>query len=291
MSYVRHENLVEAARARPALWRLLIGLMLAASGQFLAVALIMGGFILVLSPEEAAPRIMGLMSPVTPEATLLVLFSFLGLVLGTWAAARLLQGRSFRSLFGHPATVLRHFVTAAVTISVLFGLAVLLWPLETRAGLPFQNWLILLPLSLLAVLIQTGAEEIAFRGYLQTQLAARFRRPVIWLMGPAILFGALHFAPQIQGDTAIIAVGAATLFGVIAGDLTARTGSIGAAWGFHFANNSLAILILATPGALSGLSLRLQLADITVLPDPITILGELFLLVFGWFALRRILQV
>jgi uncharacterized protein len=49
-------------------------------------------------------------------------------------------------------------------------------------------------------------------------------------------------------------VGAAATFGLIAADLTARTGSIGAAWGFHFANNTMAITILATDGTITGLS-------------------------------------
>jgi hypothetical protein len=45
------------------------------------------------------------------------------------------------------------------------------------------------------------------------------------------------------------------LFAVLAADLTARTGSLGAAWGFHFANNCVAILVVALDGPLSGLAL------------------------------------
>ena len=44
-------------------------------------------------------------------------------------------------------------------------------------------------------------------------------------------------------------------FGLCAADLTARTGSIGAAWGFHFANNVVAILVVSLSGTLSGLAL------------------------------------
>jgi uncharacterized membrane protein len=45
------------------------------------------------------------------------------------------------------------------------------------------------------------------------------------------------------------------VFALCAADLTARTGTIGAAWGFHFANNAVAILFLALEGPLSGLAL------------------------------------
>ncbi|MEM6897080.1 MAG: hypothetical protein AAF576_06845, partial [Pseudomonadota bacterium] len=45
------------------------------------------------------------------------------------------------------------------------------------------------------------------------------------------------------------------LFALISADVTARTGSIGAAWGLHFVNNVQALLIISVLGPLSGLSL------------------------------------
>ena len=47
------------------------------------------------------------------------------------------------------------------------------------------------------------------------------------------------------------------LFGLFAADLTAATGSIGAAWGFHFVNNVVALAVLATDGTITGLALYL----------------------------------
>jgi DNA-directed RNA polymerase subunit RPC12/RpoP len=38
------------------------------------------------------------------------------------------------------------------------------------------------------VLIQTGAEEVLFRGYLQQQLAARFASPIAWMVLPSAIF-------------------------------------------------------------------------------------------------------
>ncbi len=50
-----------------------------------------------------------------------------------------------------------------------------------------------------ACLIQTGAEELVFRGYLQQQLAARFASPLIWMVLPALIFGAVHYDPATAG--------------------------------------------------------------------------------------------
>ncbi|WP_338153259.1 CPBP family intramembrane glutamic endopeptidase [Pseudophaeobacter leonis] len=66
-------------------------------------------------------------------------------------------------------------------------------PLVSNLG--FWPWLGLLPLSLLAVLVQVSAEEVVFRGYLQQALAARFKSPVIWLVAPSALFGLAHYMP------------------------------------------------------------------------------------------------
>ena len=87
------------------------------------------------------------------------------------------------------------------------------------------------------------------------QLAARFRSPLIWLLLPAVLFGLIHFDPTTNGANNWAVIGAVGLFGLIAGDLTRRTGSLGASWGMHFANNVLALLILPVSGALDGLGL------------------------------------
>ena len=50
----------------------------------------------------------------------------------------------------------------------------------------------LLPLGIAGLFCQVFAEEVAFRGYLQTQLAARFTSPVIWMSLPALGFGLLQ---------------------------------------------------------------------------------------------------
>jgi membrane protease YdiL (CAAX protease family) len=146
---------------------------------------------------------------------------------------------------------------------VVFAAIVLIVPvpeaMRPSSQLPFSTWLMWLPLALMGILLQVSCEEFIFRGYLQSQLAARFTNPAIWIFLPSFIFGLVHYAPSIYGENAIFIAAWAFLFGLAAADITARSGSLGPAIAMHFVNNIIGILIVGTPGHLSGLAL-------TVLP-------------------------
>jgi membrane protease YdiL (CAAX protease family) len=170
---------------------------------------------------------------------------------------RFLHRRPVASLFGPIPVLLRQFLLTLAICVVVFAVTALI---PTPALTPLPNtelslWISFLPLALVGVLIQTGAEEVLFRGYLQQQLAARFSSPVIWMVLPSALFAALHYQPEVMGDNTWLMMGAVFVFALLAADLTAVTGTIGAAWAMHFVNNALAILVMATDGPLSGLAL------------------------------------
>ena len=107
-----------------------------------------------------------------------------------------------------------------------------------------------------------------------------------------IAIGFAHFAPGLPGLNSWLYVGFAAIFGILAGDLTARTGSLGAAWGWHFANNSFAVLIVSTEGSVSGLGLWRTEGGLT---EPIELTPWLLIdiaIVLGiWIVLRRVLRV
>lgn len=256
MQYTAHAALVDPARLRPSLWRLLLGLVLSAAVYGIGIAAIFG-LLVALSGLEGANAWMRRMAMAdTPTATLLVLSTFVGMALGPMLAARLLHRRAVASLFGPFGRLLAHFAIAAGICAVLNGLTALIPSgIVPEPNLDPGLWAAFLPLALVSILVQTGAEEILFRGYLQSQLAARFTSPLAWMLLPSALFAVLHFQPGILGDNAWLVVVAVFLFALCAADLTARTGTIGAAWGFHFANNAVAILFLSLDGPLSGLAL------------------------------------
>jgi membrane protease YdiL (CAAX protease family) len=257
MQYSAHVPFVAPARVRPELWRLIVGLVLTAIIYALGVAAIFGLVVAWSGIDGARSWMQELSGSAGPTGTLLLLATFVGMALGPMLAVTLLHGRSVRSLFGAPAALLRHFfVTLAICI-VVFAVTALV-PTPTFTPLPnteISLWMSFLPLALVGVLIQTGAEEVLFRGYMQQQLAARFSSPILWMVLPSVIFAALHYQPEVMGENTWLMMGAVFVFAVLAADLTAVTGTIGAAWAMHFVNNALAILVVATDGPLSGLAL------------------------------------
>jgi membrane protease YdiL (CAAX protease family) len=171
---------------------------------------------------------------------------------------------------------------------VIYGLSALLpAPLAPTQHMSLGLWLSFLPLALLGVLVQTGAEEVLFRGYIQTQLAARFASPIVWMVLPSAVFAALHYQPMVYGTHSGAVVGMIFLFALLAADLTARTGTIGAAWGFHFANNCAAILIVSVEGPLSGLALyTLSVDQISTGDMGAMLIGDLVVMIAVWGTIR-----
>ncbi len=262
-AYSAHEQLVRDARARPELWRLVIGLVIILA---LYIALnsvlfaVVGGLV---SPEQAQ----GLLRGTSPFATLVLLISFGFLTLGVAIAAWQLQRRPFASILGPYSLCLRQFwhVLRALVILALVMAALPPYGMGEPLiqNLALSKWLLLLPLSAIAVLIQTSAEEVLFRGYIQQSLAARFRSPIIWMGLPSVLFAAGHYAPGITGENALLVAAWSCVFGLLVADLTARSGTLGPAIALHFLNNTVALLFISLPETLSGLALYLLPYDMS----------------------------
>ncbi len=298
------EVYVAPARARSQLWLLGLGLCIVILCHLAWMGLMLGALRLFAPPggDLAATVAHGS----SPGSMTVLLFGFVGLAVGAMLAARLAHGRGVATLIGPLRRALRDFAAGAGLLLAVYGgvgLAGLIG-LVLLGGRPVSDWALpgldpwlwlrFLPLALAGLLIQTGAEELVFRGYLQQQLAARFRSALVWMVLPSLLFGLLHHDPATMGRNAWLMVAATGVFGLIAADLTARSGTLGMAWGLHFANNCLAILIVAPQGDLSGLALwrstfgmddtgpfrAMLLADVAVLL-------AVWLLARGWLGRRR----
>ncbi len=283
----RFETFVSDARRRPHLWRLLAGVCVSA----LVYAVWAWAVLTIYGRAAGQEGSAAIRSGRTPGDAYILLSTIIGMALGVALAARSLHRRRPASLFGPSATVLRDFVITAALVGAVQGVALALWSIghDAKPGMDASVWLPLLPFSLLAVLLQTGAEELAFRGYLQQQLAARFRSPVVWMLVPSIGFGMAHYNPDVTGGNLWLFVFGTICFGLAAADLTARTGSIGAAWGFHFANNTLALLILGMDGMVSGLSLFVTPFDASDPEAGPMILAASLTLGVAWLLARPVL--
>ncbi|SDE05164.1 CPBP family intramembrane glutamic endopeptidase [Ruegeria marina] len=256
-AYAPHEVLVAPGRNQPELWRLLAGLVLIAAFVLLCNAVVLTAVSQIAPTDWAAAFLSGSSS----LGLLLLLGSFGFVILAVAVAARLFQRRAPTGILGPPGLAVRQF-WRVFRLLLGLGLALLILPPydmgePLQANLPFARWLLLLPLSLLAIGIQTGAEEILFRGYIQQALAARFRSPLVWMVVPSLLFALGHYLPAEAGDNAVLIAVWSFVFGLLTADITARAGTLGPAIALHMFNNMVALLIVALPNNLSGLSLYL----------------------------------
>lgn len=290
MPYDAHAAFIAPARARAQVWRLLVGLFLIAVIIIGLTALFQWAVLSLAGADlhRDITRLEG--TGQTAAGVLTLLYSFVIMTLAVVVVTAQLHKRSPLTLLGPVPLLLRQF-GAVVAVLIAVGLAIIVLPPwgfddPVAAGLPPLTWLLLLPFGLLAVLIQTSAEELLFRGYLQQQLAARFRSPIVWMVAPALLFGLLHYRPETEGNGWLIMLWAGA-FALATADLTARAGTLGPAIALHFMSNASALLILSAEGTLSGLALfRLQID----MADPVALRPYLMIdasmILVGWLAAR-----
>ncbi|WP_138935524.1 CPBP family intramembrane glutamic endopeptidase [Roseovarius arcticus] len=258
MRYPAYKPLVDPARATASLWRLLLGAVLT-TALFLALSVGYGWLCnTLLPPETWGADGQGIANATTAGGALVNLFAFGLLTLALAVILPLVHKRRLGTLIGAISPATRQGLRVILYMSGIYVAASLLHlldPVPLERSLALTDWLPLLPLTLLGLAIQTGTEEVVFRGYIQSQLAARFRHPAIWMGLPAVLFGMLHYQPGVMGDATWLIVIWAILFGLAAADLTARCGTLGPAIALHLVNNFSAIALVAPTGYFDGLAL------------------------------------
>ncbi|MCX7644237.1 MAG: CPBP family intramembrane metalloprotease [Rhodobacteraceae bacterium] len=229
-----------------------------------------------------------------PSGALPALPTFALLAAGPLVSCRIPHFRRWQTPLGPPGQATWDTLLAARAVDILAVVLRLLLPGPDTLGQGAEagRWLALLPLAAPAIPVQTGAEELVLRGCLQSQLAARFRSPLVWMVLPSALFARGHCVPGASGARTPWNAAPAFAFGLAAADLTARTGSLGAAMRFHFAHNAIAMAVIARPGAFAGLALFLlrfgpeQIAAAPPLPP--TGLAAIGL---SWLAIRVALRL
>ena len=290
--YRAHERLVAPGRARPQLWRVVAGLILVAAVTLTLNTALFRTIDMLAPGRWGTAQIAGN----TPLSMLVLLGSFAFAAIGAALATRLLQQRTVPGMIGPLPLAAAQFWRVLRALAVVGAVVLALPPYdmgaELRPNLPVATWALLLPLSLAAVLIQCGAEELLFRGYLQQGLAARFHSPLVWAGVPALLFAAGHYVPSEAGANAPLIAAWAGLFGWLMADLTARAGTLGPAVAVHLFNNATALLLVALPGTLNGLALYVlpfDLSDSGALRAWLVV--DLAFMVVAWLAARLALRV
>jgi membrane protease YdiL (CAAX protease family) len=253
--YKAHRFLTQPAEDKSELWRLVVGLLIGT-----AIALFLYGlyFTVVFGVSDAIGISVDAMGN-TAMSVVVFLLGFGAFCSAIFLVVLTLHRRPIGTIFGPAFLVIPQFAKVCIGMLLLF-LAVLVLPPwgygdPLVSNMALGKWLAILPLTLLAVFVQTSTEEILFRGYIQQQLAARFKSPLVWMILPAALFGLMHYDPVSAGENAVTVVIWAFVFGLVTADLTARSGSLGPAIALHFINNVSALLIVSIPGQLDGAAL------------------------------------
>lgn len=284
------------AKLYPALWRLLLGIGLVLLLWFGTGALILAGAVGIVASRDGAfgimPWVQGLSTPDTPFQVVVVLLTFAGLYIGVLTAAAALHFRGPRSLFGGFDDWSRGFFTALAVLVPLYAalLGLSIWLDPPVQNMALDRWLMWLVPVLLLLALQTGAEELLFRGYLQQQLAARFRARLVWMGGPALLFALLHWTPAAGGNLPLVLL-STLVFALVAADLTERTGSLGAAMGLHLGNNFAALSVISGTGTITGLSLYVSPTPLSQTgAQSVAIAVSILTLIAVWAVLVRVLD-
>lgn len=283
--------IIASAMRRPELWRVGITLL---AGLVISVVvtplfyLVVGRLAPSLMPFQFGAN--GPMVGTTPGGLFTILAGFALLLVGAIKLAERLHARHLRDLTG-PAPVLRaqFFVTLKWIAGFTFLTLLLPWdgPAEPVANLPGGMWLFWMPFAVLGLMVQVTAEEVFFRGYLQSQIAGATNSYALGLAASAVLFGLLHLSGTNEGIAALFPVLWAIGFGVLAGDLTMRSGTLGPAIALHFMNNFTAMLFAPQQDMMSGFGLFMQTDSPEVLySDPKALVFQSLLLVVTWLVAR-----
>ncbi len=258
---------IAPAQARSEVWRTILGLVLVFT-LFLLTSLLLGIGTAFLG-EYIEPGLgASLMREVQKGRTIFATFAMLTLIAtmipALWLILRFLHKRPLRTLLGPTGRIDWRLWRGAAAIILALGVidaTTTFFTADLIQQMPLIKWLIWLAPALFILFLQTTAEEMVFRGYLQQQLAARFKSRWVWWVLPSAIFGLAHFNPTLFGNNAWIVVAITGLMGLILADVTARFGSLAPAMGLHFANNLVVMLFMNTPGQLSGMSFYLYSAD------------------------------
>ena len=248
------------ARPRNQVWRILLGLFIIAIIYFAVI------FATNIVLAWKGIDLYKVMMSGSPSGLAIMLLSFFPVWVGIEFVSRVLHKRRLQALYG-PSYKLDwiHFLKAGgvvVTMILIIEAVTQLYLLNSGQEIYSRNMIddlsrwCLWVLPLLGLLmIQIGAEEILFRGYLLQTISARGGN-FFWAAAlPSVLFGALHFDYVNFGNNAFAYVISTSVFGMILCAVTLRLGNLGAAFGLHFFNNFIALFIYGLNDELGTMAL------------------------------------
>ncbi|MEO0625069.1 MAG: type II CAAX endopeptidase family protein [Pseudomonadota bacterium] len=209
--------------------------------------------------ELVCPRATGPVQTATHLASVGAIWIGLAIGLRRW------HGRVLESLTGplRPRTLLTGATLGIGLWICTVMLTSLLHAAPEPSDLAVRQWVPWLGPLLLLVVLQAGAEEALFRGYLAQEIALRLPHPAAWAGIPALIFALLHLDTSLPPLAAVTFTLSTGIFGLIASILVWRSGSLWPAIAFHAGRNALVLTGVGIEGQLDDAQLWLLPAETT----------------------------
>lgn len=244
-------------------WRYCLGLVIillfwfVVGGMLYLVPLSWGAFTLyssdVLSAGLDVLAIEGFIELAPPIVLFTATFlTFVPLLIGIWAAVRLIHQRPLRTLVT-PAPevnwnrVVQGFLLFGALLAVATGVEALLYPGRYEFVLDVGRFWPFLFVGLILIPVQTASEELLFRGYWLQGLSLLVKTPLLLCIVSGLLFALPHLAnPELQAGFWLVApqyfiVGFALSF------ITLKDNGLELALGVHTVNNLFVGLLVSFP--------------------------------------------
>jgi membrane protease YdiL (CAAX protease family) len=189
-------------------------------------------------------------SPAGQLATVLATFT-LAMVAVPWAVRTVLRRPGWTVATGTQPGPVRHFALGvAISLTAALAVDLLLTPIAPlhRVDLDPGIWLPLAGVAAVGFLIQTGFEELLFRGYLAQAVASRTTRTVLIIGLPALAFALPHWGNLATYSNNPAQLAPYLLMGATYGWAAWYSGSLWLPFGLHWANNTYATLLITTTG-------------------------------------------
>jgi uncharacterized protein len=138
------------------------------------------------------------------------------------------------------------FLGAALGFALFTGAELVLFWEDILFSSRWRDLLVYLPVAVVVVPLQVLAEEVVFRGYLLQSVAVFTNRTWVRISIPALAFALLHFGNAEVQRVPVAAMSYFVIFSFYVTWLTARSGGIAAAVGFHLAMNVFAAFIISS---------------------------------------------
>lgn len=123
-------------------------------------------------------------------------------------------------------------------------------PESLMVNFNFGGFLVSLVLMIVFMPIQTGLEEVVFRGYLLQGLSQVFKNGIVPLVITSTLFGLAHMSnPEVSAYGWPIMLTYFIAFALFMGSLTLLDEGLELAFGIHFANNIISSVLVNEPNS------------------------------------------